>query len=255
MPKGYQFVPKGDVYITSNVRKRTHAAGATLYVVVDKHRKPIGLRCPATVVQEVTEAAQATKARRAAVVQTRDAAAERDFKTELLRLYPKVPPEDIPQILGQTLEKRSRRVGRTRTLDLESKVHLAVKAHIRHCRTPYEQLLRDGVERGEARRRVTALLDKVCSSWSGSTGPVDAHIPPQIRKDKTLHDQSRAGDSSRNMNSTEQTPRSRPKLELEARDEAQTVNEETGCEDSEGGVIWISDDDSEDSDWTPNMSS
>lgn len=51
MPKGYRFVPKGDVYITKHCRKKTLDAGKTLYVVLDKKDKPIGLRCPAYIPQ------------------------------------------------------------------------------------------------------------------------------------------------------------------------------------------------------------
>lgn len=168
MPPDYEFVPKGDVYITSNVRKRTHAVGATLYVVVDKHRKPIGLRCPKFIHQEVAAAAEASAAGRAAVVQLRDAAVERGFEAELLRLYPQVPRGEVEKILGQALEKRSRRVGRTGTLTLESKVHLAVRAHIRHCHTPYEQLLEEGMEREEARQEVSNKLQEVARLWTGT---------------------------------------------------------------------------------------
>jgi hypothetical protein len=236
MPKDYQFVPKGDVYITSNVRKRTHAAGATLYVVVDKHRKPIGLRCPIFVYREVIAAAQASAASREAAVQSRDAALQREFKAELLSLYPEIPVQDISKILRQALEKRSRRVGRTGTLSLESKVHLAVKAYIRHCHTQYEQLLKDGLAREKARQMVNNRVQEVASAWTGAsrTGK-DTQGSRTGRRREAQH-----GQSVRSVKAC--------KAEKTGR---QPVTDDEMDEKGEEDVLSISDDDSEDSDWLP----
>ena len=57
MPKGYRFVPKGNVYITKNCRKNTQAANKTVYVVVEslntKRVKTLGIRVPADIYGEV----------------------------------------------------------------------------------------------------------------------------------------------------------------------------------------------------------
>lgn len=167
MPPGYVFVPKGDVYVTKNCRKETHAAGQNVYVVVNKRRKPIGLRCPASIVKAVQDSDQATAAKRAEAVQKRDAAIEGDFEQALKRLFPNTPKESIPRIVSHAVKKRSRRVGRSGTVQLDDKVKLAVRAHIRHQHTEYEQLLRQGTSREEARRQVWSKLNEVARLWGG----------------------------------------------------------------------------------------
>lgn len=249
MPKGYQFVPKGDVYVTSNVRKRTHAVGVPLYVVVDKHKKPIGLRCPIPIYQEVAAAAQASAANRAAVVQGRDAALEREFEAELHRLYPKIPEHEVGKILKQTMEKRKKRVGRTGTLELDSRVHLAVKAYIRHCHTPYEQLLKDGVGRETARHMVTDKLREEARSWMGNTSR------PMI------HTQGGTTNVKRKTRNSQLVPRKRKAIGRSTRTPAlpgsrlvesrRDVEVECSREDSETDCSSNFGDDPEDSDWIP----
>lgn len=167
MPSGYVFVPKGDVYITKNCRQETYLAGQTVYVVVDKRRKPIGLRCPASIFKAVQDLNQATAAKRAEAVQKRDAAIEGDFEEALKRLFPNAPKESIAKIVSHALKKRSRRVGRSGTVQLDDKVKLAVRAHIRHQHTEYEQLLRQGTNREKARLQVFSKLNEVARLWGG----------------------------------------------------------------------------------------
>ncbi|KAL2182062.1 uncharacterized protein P884DRAFT_282179 [Thermothelomyces heterothallicus CBS 202.75] len=167
MPKGYRFVPKGNVYITKNCRKKTHEAGKTLYVVVDKRGKPMGLRCPAYIHNLVMSENKATASRRAKLVQNRDAAIRESFEKALLDLFPKIPKEDLSQILDHSLKKHSRRVGRTGKVALQDRVKLAVRAHIRHAHTEYDQLLRQGVSRQAARERIWGKLNEVARRWGG----------------------------------------------------------------------------------------
>ncbi|KAK3356893.1 hypothetical protein B0T25DRAFT_141143 [Lasiosphaeria hispida] len=167
MPDGYQFVPKGDVYITKNCRKRTHEAGQTLYVVVNKANKPLGLRCPIPVYHAVVTEHHATATKRASAVQKRDAAIEDTFEQELVNLFPQTPQGEIPKILNQALKKRSRRVGRAGKVDLQERVKLAVRAHIRHCHTEYDQFLSQGVSRDDARDTILNKLNEVARQWGG----------------------------------------------------------------------------------------
>lgn len=110
MPADYVFVPKGDVFVTKNCRKKTHDAGQTLYVVLDKAKKVLGLRCPAQIQEAVEAENKSTAGRRAEAVQKRDTAVEGKFEQDLLRLYPETPEEEIPKIVKHSLMKRSRRV-------------------------------------------------------------------------------------------------------------------------------------------------
>ena len=167
MPKGYRFVPKGDIYITANVRRRTHAAGSILYVVIDRHEKTLGLRCPISVYEAVLTDSLATAAARAAAVRSRDAVTERIFREAMLKLFPNVPEVEVPKILKHTLRKRSRRVGRSGTIKLEERVRLAVRAHIRHSHTTYDRMLKDGMDREAARRKVFSKIGQIARAWSG----------------------------------------------------------------------------------------
>ncbi|KAH8757960.1 hypothetical protein F5883DRAFT_428152, partial [Diaporthe sp. PMI_573] len=167
MPKGYRFVPKGDIYITANVRRRTHAAGSILYVVIDRHEKTLGLRCPISVYEAVLTDSLATAAARAAAVRSRDAVTERIFREAMLKLFPNVPEVEVPKILKHTLRKRSRRVGRSGKIKLEERVRLAVRAHIRHSHTTYDRMLKDGMDREAARRKVFSKIGQIARAWSG----------------------------------------------------------------------------------------
>ena len=110
MPAGYVFVAKGDVFVTKNCRKKTHDAGKTLYVVIDKAKKVLGLRCPAQIHEAVEAENKATAGRRADAVQKRDTIVEGQFEQDILRLYPKTPEDEIPKIIKHSLAKRSGRV-------------------------------------------------------------------------------------------------------------------------------------------------
>ncbi|KAK3296327.1 uncharacterized protein B0H64DRAFT_397928 [Chaetomium fimeti] len=178
MPKGYRFVPKGNVYITKNCRKKTHEAERTLYVVVNKKGKPTGLRCPAYIHNAVMSENKATAAQRAEAVQKRDAVIEENFEEAIVKLFPEIPKSEVPQILKHSLKKHSRRVGRTGTVALQDRVKLAVRAHIRHVHTEYDELLKHGASRPTAREKIWDRLNEVARQWGGRplklavTGPV-----------------------------------------------------------------------------------
>ncbi|CAK7274862.1 hypothetical protein SEPCBS57363_006381 [Sporothrix epigloea] len=152
MPRGYTFVRKGNVYITAHCRRATHAEGRVVYTVVQdlSQRTILGLRCPRHIVTDVRVAEQASRATRHAATDKRDAALAENFRTALLARYPAVPADNVPRIVQHAMQKHSRRVARTGTLDLDERVQLAVRAHIRHCWTKYETLLRERIDRGHS---------------------------------------------------------------------------------------------------------
>jgi hypothetical protein len=45
-------------------------------------------------------------------------------------------------------------------------VKLAVVAHIRHVETDYDEMLAGGVDRGEARDKVSGAVERTLRSWS-----------------------------------------------------------------------------------------
>lgn len=165
MPKDYVFVPKGNVYITGNCRKQTLAARQTVYAVVDKNKRTVGLRVPQAVYQAVLSSEAATRRDRASAVQKRDDAMERQFREALKKLYPRAPDGEIPKIVARAMQKRSGRVGRTSKIDVEGKANLAVAAHIRHVHTNYEQLFKQGLTREKARAQTFQKVGEVLKSW------------------------------------------------------------------------------------------
>lgn len=170
LPKGYQYVRKGNVYITKHCRQKTHEAGKTLYVVVNQRNKVLGLRCPQYIYQAVLADHNATASKRASAVQKKDDATSAQFEQTLLNLFPKTPKQLIPQIVKHATQKRSGRVGRTGKVGLEEKVKLAVRAHIRHCHTDYDKLLKEGTNRETARNMVWKRVSEVATGWGAKVG-------------------------------------------------------------------------------------
>lgn len=169
LPFGYSFVPKGNVYITSNCRKLTQAGGSSVYIVVDAKNQQIGLGVPTEIYVGVQLKEMESRAERAANVLKRDEGIAKGFQKEIMHLFPQIPPKALHNVLKIALQKGKGKVGRTGKLDIQHKAHLAVWAHIRHCETDYDALLRNGVAREEARKQVEARMREVRKAWGGDS--------------------------------------------------------------------------------------
>ena len=92
------------------------------------------------------------------------------FATRVRELFPNCPPGRESEIAGHACKKYSGRVGRSASAkSLEpSAVLLAVRAHIRHSETPYDQLLFKGLDRAVARHEVQSAVDLVLDRWAGN---------------------------------------------------------------------------------------
>ncbi|EGE85736.1 hypothetical protein BDDG_08681 [Blastomyces dermatitidis ATCC 18188] len=168
-PPDYVFVPKGDVYITRNCRSLSHEAKQTVYTVYNpKTQRTLGLYIPSQIHDTVTKAAANTLPARARAVAQKDARDTSKARALLRAQFPAMPAETLETVLGHAFLKGSRRVGRSgKVASEEVKVGLAVDAHIRHVHTEYERLLRDGVQREEARKRVWGAVRRVRELWEG----------------------------------------------------------------------------------------
>jgi hypothetical protein len=96
-----------------------------------------------------------------------DAAYVEAFASRLGELFPRCPPDERRAIAEHACQKYSGRVGRSaaaKALD-EHAVGLAVRAHVRHAHTEYDELLGRGVERHEARSRIAGLLERRLAEW------------------------------------------------------------------------------------------
>jgi hypothetical protein len=91
------------------------------------------------------------------------------FAARIRELFPHCPSGTDQEIAEHACLKYSGRVGRSaaaKSLDAEA-ILLAVAAHIRHVKTPYDELLARGHDRREARVTVKTRVDRVMAKWRG----------------------------------------------------------------------------------------
>ena len=95
------------------------------------------------------------------------------FAERIGELYPASPLEERLQIARHTCRRSSGRVGRSaaaRQLE-ESAIDLAVRAHVRHAHSRYDELLVEGLDRLDARAEVADDVDRVLRSWQEADVP------------------------------------------------------------------------------------
>ena len=175
VPEGWEFLPRGDAFITRHAKKGTHWVLLGKFNKRGGYRPVIGLFAPTAAIEAARAAAEATKERRQ---QARPKATERREKAEAqyrqafreacLRFLDFSPAHlDLARQIaaGATdwaCQKFSDRVGRTSLLMLEEKVALAIRAYIRHRHTGYESNLPDPDDyfADEAYRKARAFADE-----------------------------------------------------------------------------------------------
>lgn len=94
------------------------------------------------------------------------------FAKRVGELFPGCPPAEQTAIARHTCVKRSGRVGRSasaKQLDASS-IELAVRAHVRHGHTSYDELLAQGRDRLESRTQVAAAAERVLDAWRRRSG-------------------------------------------------------------------------------------
>jgi len=170
------FLPRGDAALT----RRASRYSSLKAVVVRFSRSRNRYERQGVFVEEtaLARAEQECLADSDARARARERRAERDaeidvhyrgeFASHIRRLYPGCPELEAIAIAEHACLKHSGRVGRTadaKRFDPEM-ITLAVRAHVRHVHTDYDQLLGTGWERHEARDRVVAQVDKLLESWA-----------------------------------------------------------------------------------------
>ena len=113
------------------------------------------------------EARQLARERAAERRQQLDAEYVEKFARRVGDLFPECPREEQRAIAEHACQKYSGRVGRCADAkELETgAVESAVRAHVRHAHTRYDELLSRGVSRGEARGLVAGLVAKRLEQW------------------------------------------------------------------------------------------
>lgn len=172
-----EFLPTGDAALT----RRAKQASALWAVVLKWSRSRRRYERQGLLVEskalETAEAAciadapiRAERARvRAEEARADDQEYVARFAQEVRRRYPACPAGREHSIAEHACRKYSDRVGRTaaaKSLD-STAIDLAVVAHIRHGETEYDLLLARGMDRHEARHRISGLVDAVVRRWLG----------------------------------------------------------------------------------------
>ena len=170
------FLPRGDAALT----RRASRYSSLKAVVVRFSRSRNRYERQGVLVEEaaLARAEQECLADSDARARARERRAERDaeidmqyrgeFASHICRLFPGCPEPKAIAIAEHACLKHSGRVGRTadaKRFDPEM-ITLAVRAHVRHVHTDYDQLLGSGWERYEARDRVLPQVDRLLERWS-----------------------------------------------------------------------------------------
>src|SRR5437016_1917609 len=169
------FLPRGDTALTRRARK--HSTLSAVVVRFSRARRRNERQGLLVEEAALAQAEQECLADEAARLRARERAALRraelderyvgEFAERLGDLFPGCPVAERQAIANHACLKYSGRVGRSaaaKQLDREA-IEFAVKAHIRHRHTSYDQMLARGVSRDNARSRVRDAVKEVLERW------------------------------------------------------------------------------------------
>ena len=169
------FLPSGDVALTRRARKHSPLSAPVFkFSKARKRNERQGVLVSAEGLARAEEEClsdeelRARNREKARVRETRkDAQYVKDFAAEILRFFPGCPEETATSVAVHACEKHSGRVGRSAgAKELgEDFVILAVRAHIRHAETDYDELLSRCYDRQMARERVHDQIEECVSRW------------------------------------------------------------------------------------------
>jgi hypothetical protein len=91
----------------------------------------------------------------------------REFAERIGELFPRCPVPERQAIADRACLKYSGRIGRSAAAqDFDPKaIELAVRAHVRHCHTEYDEKLASGMDRMDARDVVREQVEDVVGRW------------------------------------------------------------------------------------------
>jgi hypothetical protein len=169
------YLPRGDAALTRRANK--HSTLRAVVVRFSRSRKRYERQGVLVEEAALTQAEQECLSDAEARQLARERAAERrqeldaeyveKFARRVGELFPGCPAAEQRAIAEHACQKYSGRVGRSaaaKELEAEA-VELAVRAHVRHTHTRYDELLSRGVARGEARAVVADLVAQCLEEW------------------------------------------------------------------------------------------
>ncbi|NUM44988.1 MAG: DUF2293 domain-containing protein [Anaerolineales bacterium] len=169
------FLPAGDAALTRRAKKHSTLSAVVLkWSRARKRYERQGLLVEEDALAQAEQECLAdadVRARRKDRETVRRAELDQEYVTQFAArvraLFPHCPPGRETVIAEHACQKYSGRVGRSasaKQLD-EKAVRLAVRAHIRHTETNYDQLLSQGVARQAARAEVEEKIGRVLRAW------------------------------------------------------------------------------------------
>ena len=173
------FLPSGDHAISRRAARYSQRVATVLrHSKARKRNERQGILADPAAIRRAKEESRADAALRAArmahqaqVRAAQDLEYVEAFRAAILKEYPGCPVAEANEIAAHACEKYSGRVGRSaaaKQLD-SSAVTLAVRAHVRHVHTPYDELLANNCDREVARERVAEQLNRVAEVWRATT--------------------------------------------------------------------------------------
>ncbi|MCK4525907.1 DUF2293 domain-containing protein [candidate division WOR-3 bacterium] len=94
----------------------------------------------------------------------------REFADHIRKLFPGCIPQEAYKIAGHACQRYSGRIGRTsmaKQFDPQA-ILLAVRAHIRHEHTNYDELFMKGLDRSSALCQVEDKIEEILEKWQCS---------------------------------------------------------------------------------------
>ncbi len=177
------FLPRGDAAVTRRASK--YSTLKAVLVRFSRGRKRYerqGILVEESAVaraeQECLADADARARMRERNAERRAAADEQyraGFAAHILDVYPACPKPERLAIADHACAKYSGRIGRSavaKEFDVDA-ITLAVRAHVRHAHTRYDNLLNSGWDRHEARASVGDEVDRIVAEWSRKKGAVE----------------------------------------------------------------------------------
>lgn len=172
------FLPRGDAALTRRASKYSTLRAVVVRFSRSRERyERQGLLVEEAALtraeQECLSDAEARQLSRERAVERRqklDAEYVEQFARRVGDLFPGCPSDEQRAIAEHACQKYSGRVGRSaaaKGLETEA-VELAVRAHVRHAHTRYDELLSRGVSRSDARGLVAGLVAKRLEDWARS---------------------------------------------------------------------------------------
>jgi hypothetical protein len=175
-----EFLPAGNTAVT---RRATRYSKLKVVVVqwsrTRKRYERQGILAEPAAIQRAEEESLAdaeVRARRQERAALRREAEDRQYVADFARAvrqhYPGCSEEEAQQIAAHACRKHSGRIGRTaaaKEFDAEA-IGLAVRAHVRHVHTNYDELLCRYEDRGTARWEVHEQVESILRQWQGSGG-------------------------------------------------------------------------------------